>query len=54
MMFLYKHKSKDCKQNTWEKHPWENSPGKFIDEDVPLKNIHQIKCNYLQISSGLT
>ena len=36
------------------KHPWENTPGKFIEEEVPFYNIHQTKCNYLQISLGLT
>ena len=37
-----------------QKHLWENSPGKFLEEEIPLKNIHQIKCNYLQISLGMT
>ena len=46
--------SKIRKQNTWAKHPWENTPSNFIEEDVTLKNIQQIKCNYLRISLGLT
>ena len=32
-----KHMGKNCKQNTWAKHP---SPAKFIEEEVPLKDIH--------------
>ena len=36
---------KNREQNTRAKHHWENAPGKFIEE-VPLKNIHQIKHNY--------
>ena len=46
--------SKNREQNTWAKHLSENTPDKFIEEEVPLKNIHQIKCNYLQIRLGLT
>ena len=53
-MCFTKHMSKNHEQNTCAKHPLENTPGKFIEEAVPLKNIHQIKSNYLQISLRLT
>ena len=43
--------SKNRKQNTGQ-HPCEYIPGKFIEEEVPWNDIHQAKCDYLQISLG--
>ena len=52
---LLQYMSKNRKQNTWAKYPWENTPGKFIEE-VPLSYICQTsltQCDYFQISLGL-
>ena len=53
MILNTKHMSKNHKQNTWAKYPWENAPGKCIEDEV-YNDIHQIKSDYLQIISGLT
>ena len=50
-------------QSIWvrvvKKTPGQNTPEKtlqvkFIEEEVPLNNLQQTKCNYLQISVGVT
>ena len=45
--------SKNRKQNT-ANTPEKTLQSNVIEEEVPLKNIHQIKYNCLEISLGLT